>query len=53
MKNDNFFGKNLLYFSDEINQTSGHFQILDFREYKDEQLIYRKGGSKELWGGAN
>jgi hypothetical protein len=48
MKSDDFFGKNLLYFSDEINQTSSFFQILEFMEYEDGKLLYLKRGVKSL-----
>lgn len=46
MIENNFFGVNVLRYSDEINQTSAYFQILDLREYKNNELIYRKGGVK-------
>ncbi|MCF7753167.1 hypothetical protein KQ941_01840 [Paenibacillus xylanexedens] len=44
IKKDDFFGINVLRYSEEINQTSAYFQILDFREYENEELVYRKGG---------
>jgi hypothetical protein len=43
---EDFFGKNLITYSDKVNHWSGHIQILDFLEYENEQLIYRKCGVK-------
>ncbi|MNV82804.1 hypothetical protein D3C71_1765620 [compost metagenome] len=48
MESNEFFGINVLEFSDEINQTSSYFQILELVEYKDGELSYLKRGVKSF-----
>ncbi|OMD50016.1 hypothetical protein [Paenibacillus odorifer] len=44
MKSDDFFGKNLLYFSDEINQTSSFFRFWNLWNMRMENyFILREG----------